>query len=293
MTIRIVTDSTCDLPDSAVAQYGIRVVPLYLNFGHESFLDGVDLSRQEFYRRLLECTVAVSTAAPAPDLFRRAYQELAEEGATQVLSIHVSEGLSSILGVARLAAQETKAVPVQVFDSRQLSLGTGWLVETAAQLASEGRPLSEILEALKEQIRRSHVVAALDTLEYLRRGGRMNGIVAGLGSILQIKPVLRMYDGRPSSERVRTRGKAMQRLAEIVEEIAPLERAAIVHANAEERARAFGEHVRELLPEGETPVIDITPVIGAHVGPGTVGLACLQARAGQPANLQGPSRRAR
>jgi DegV family protein with EDD domain len=159
-------------------------------------------------------------------------------------------------------------------------------------LASQGSPLAEILESLKEQIRRTRVFAALDTLEYLRRGGRMNGLVAGLGSILQIKPILRMYDGRPSSERVRTRGKAMQRLAEIVEEMAPLERAAIVHANAEERARAFGEQVRELLPEGEIPVIDITPVIGAHVGPGTVGLACLQARAAEPANQRGPSRRA-
>ena len=278
MTLRVATDSTCDLPDSVVSEYGIPVVPLYLNFGDEGYLDGVELSRQDFYRKLVESEVSVSTAAPAPDVFRRAYEKLAAEGATQVLSIHVSESLSGILGVAKVAARETTAVPVHVFDSRQLSLGTGFLVEVAAKAASEGRPLEEILAELDGQIQRTHVFAALDTLEFLRRSGRMNGLVAGLGSILQIKPILRMYDGNASSERVRTRGKAIDRLIRILGEIAPLERAAIVHANAVERAQALREETKHLLPAGEIPMVDITPVIGAHVGPGAVGFACVQAR---------------
>ncbi|HJX40630.1 MAG TPA: DegV family protein [Anaerolineales bacterium] len=278
MTIRIVTDSTCDLPDSVISRYKIPVLPLYLNFGHESYLDGVELSRQDFYRKLVKSEAVVSTAAPAPDMFRRAYEKLAAEGATQVLSIHVSGSLSGILGVAKLAAQETTAVPVHVFDSRQLSLGTGFLVEAAAKSASEGRSLEKILAELAEQISRTHVFAALDTLEFLRRSGRMHGLVAGLGSVLQIKPILRMYDGNASSERVRTRGKAIDRLVGILKELAPLERAAIVHANAVERAQALQEQTKHLLPVGEIPLVDITPVIGAHVGPGAVGFACVRTR---------------
>ena len=278
MTIRIVTDSTCDLPDSVISRYKIPVLPLYLNFGHESYLDGVELSRQDFYRKLVKSEAVVSTAAPAPDMFRRAYEKLAAEGATQVLSIHVSGSLSGILGVAKLAAQETTAVPVHVFDSRQLSLGTGFLVEAAAKSASEGRSLEKILAELAEQISRTHVFAALDTLEFLRRSGRMHGLVAGLGSVLQIKPILRMYDGNAISERVRTRGKAIDRLVGILKELAPLERAAIVHANAVERAQALQEQTKHLLPVGEIPLVDITPVIGAHVGPGAVGFACVRTR---------------
>lgn len=278
MPIGIATDSTCDLPGSTVARYGIRVVPLYLHFGERSYLDGVELSRPDFYRKLADSEIPVSTAAPAPQVFRQAYEELAADGATQVLSIHVSESLSATPRVAMLAAQETTTVPVHVFDSRQLSLGTGFLVQTAAEAASQGKPLEEILQLLDEQIQRTHVFAALDTLEFLRRGGRMNGLVAGLGSILQIKPILRMYDGSPSSERVRTRGKAMERVIAILQEIAPLERAAIVHAHAAERAQELRERTRHLLPSGEIPLVEINPVIGAHVGPGTLGFACVRAR---------------
>jgi DegV family protein with EDD domain len=278
MTVRIVTDSTCDLPDSTVEEYGIQVIPQYLHFGEQSYLDGVELSRQAFYLKLAESKAAVFTAAAGPHVFRNVYEELAQAGATQVLSIHVSERLSGTMGVARLAAHEATTVSVHVFDSRQLSLGTGFLVQTAAEAASEGKPLEEILAQLDEQIKRTHVFAALDTLEYLRRGGRMNGVVAGLGSILQIKPILRMYDGNPTSERVRTRGKAMERLNRILEEIAPLERAAIVHAHAAESAQELRERTRHLLPAGDIPVVEINPVIGAHVGPGTVGFACVQAR---------------
>lgn len=260
-----------------IAEYGIRVVPLYLHFGQQSYLDGVELARPDFYRKLVESEVPVSTAAPAPQLFRNVYDQLAEQGATAILSIHVSESLSATLSVAKLAAQETTAVPVHVFDSRQLSLGTGFLVQTAAEMAAQGQPLERILAALDEQIKRTHVFAALDTLEFLRRGGRMSGLVAGLGSMLQIKPILRMYDGNPTSERVRTRGKATERLIRILEEMAPLERAAIVHAHAVERAQQLRELARHVLPAGEIPVVDISPVIGAHVGPGTVGFACVGA----------------
>jgi DegV family protein with EDD domain len=278
MSIKIVTDSTCDLPASAIAEYGITVIPLYINFGTEGFLDGVELSRQEFYERLPDYDPPPSTAAPGTETFRRAYDELAAQGATQILSIHISPSLSATLNVAKMAAQETQTVPVTAFDSGQLSLGLGFIVLTAAEAAAAGRPLNEIIDLLKETISRTHVFAALETLEYLRRCGRMNRAVASLGNLLQIKPLLKMHDGNPTAERVRTNNGATKRLIHMLSELAPLERVALVHARAPERAEALRQQAKHLLPEGAVPTVEITPVLGANLGPGAVGFACVTAR---------------
>ena len=278
MSIQIVTDSTCDLPASVVAEYGITVIPAYINVGDQSYLDGVELSREEFYRRLPDWEYSPTTAVPGPEVFRQAYERLAGEGATEVLSIHISISLSATLNSAHLAAKETSRVLVTVLDSRQLSLGTGFLVESAAKAAAEGCSMDEIISLLEEQISRTHVFAALDTLEFLRRSGRMNRVVAGLGSALEIKPLLKMYDGNPTSERVRTRGRAIERLMGLLSDLAPLERAALVHTRAPDRAEDLRQGVQHLLPKGEIPSVDITPIIGAHIGPGAVGFACVAAR---------------
>jgi DegV family protein with EDD domain len=278
MTIKIVTDSTCDLPEAIVAEYGITVVPLYINVGDQSYLDGVELSRQEFYERLPDYESPPTTAAPGPEVFRQTYERLADEGATGVLSIHISISLSATMDVARLGAKETDAVPVTVFDSRQLSLGTGFLVLTAAKAAAEGRSMDEIMPLLEEQISRSHVFAALDTLEFLRRSGRMNRVMAGLGSVLQIKPLLKMYDGNPTAERVRTRKRAIERLISLLSELVPLEQVALVHTHAPDKAEDLRQRVQHVLPEGETLSVEVTSVIGAHIGPGAVGFACVTAR---------------
>src|SRR5512135_2366190 len=156
MSIRIVTDSTCDLPADVIARYGIRVVPLYINIGKHSFFDGVDISREQFYKSLPAYPVHPTTAAPSPLKFHSIYDSLAEEGATQVLSIHISVALSAVVDTARIAAEGTKSVPVTVFDSRQLSMGTGFLVEIAARLAAQGCTMDEIIHALNDQIKRSH-----------------------------------------------------------------------------------------------------------------------------------------
>jgi DegV family protein with EDD domain len=280
MTIRIVTDSTCDLPEALVAEHGITVVPLYINVGDQSYLDGVELSRQEFYEKLPDCDPPPTTAAPGPEVFRQAYERLADEGATEVLSIHISISLSAMVDVARLGAKETDAVPVTVLDSRQLSLGTGFLVLAAALAAAEGRSMDEIIPLLEEQISRSHVFAALDTLEFLRRSGRMHWAMASLGTVLRIKPLLRMYDGNPTAERVRTRRRATERLISLLSDLVPLEQVALVHTHTPDRAEELRQQVQHLLPEGEVPSVDITPVIGAHIGPGVVGFACVTARKG-------------
>jgi DegV family protein with EDD domain len=278
MTIKIVTDSTCDLPEEVVTEHGIAVVPLYINFGDQSYLDGVELSRQEFYERLPDYE-SPTTAAPGPEVFRRTYERLADEGATGVLSIHISISLSAVVDVARLAAKETDAVPVTVFDSGQLSLGTGFLVLTAAKAVAGGRSMDEIITLLEEQISRTHVFAALDTLEFLRRSGRMSRVMAGLGTALQIKPLLKMYDGNPTAERVRTRKRAIERLISLLSDLVPLEQVALVHTHAPDRAQDLWQRVQHLFPEGRVPFsAEVTPVIGAHIGPGAVGFACVTAR---------------
>jgi DegV family protein with EDD domain len=278
LSIRIVTDSTCDLPEAIVAEYGIAVTPLYVNVGSQSYLDGVDLSREEFYERLPDYDPPPTTAAPGPERFRRIYEGLAADGATEILSIHISISLSAVVDSARLGAQETRAVPVTVFDSGQLSLGTGFLVVAAAKAAAEGRFMAEIVAFLKSLALRTHVFAALDTLEYLRRSGRMNGMVAGLGNLLQIKPLLKMHDGKPTVERVRTSSGAIKRLINLLSDLAPLEQVAILHSYAPDKGERLRQLVQHLLPAGEVPSVNITPVIGSHIGPGAVGFACITAR---------------
>jgi DegV family protein with EDD domain len=278
MTIRIVTDSTCDLPEDIIAAYGISVVPLYINFGDQGYLDGIELSRKEFYTRLPDANPLPTTATPSPQKFAQVYEKLAAEGATEILSIHISISLSATVDQARLGAQETQAVPVTVLDSGQLSLGMGRMVLTAAKAAAAGLSKDVIISLVKDQGARTHVFAALDTLEFLRRSGRMHWAVAGLGSLLQIKPLLKMHNGTPESERVRTRECAIKRVIELVEEVGPLEELALVHTHAPEEAETLRQRSAHLFPAGRAPLFaEVTPVIGTHIGPGAVGFACVSA----------------
>lgn len=275
MTIRIVSDSTCDLPAEVIRANNITIVPMYINVGAKTFRDGVDLSRQEFYEQLPAYSPHPTTAAPSPGLFRQVYEQLAAEGATEILSIHISIKLSAVVEMAAQGAKETRIIPVTVFDSRQLSMGTGFEVLAAAQAAAAGRSMSEIIAMLEEQISRTRTFAALDTLEFLRRSGRMNFAMAFLGSLLHIKPFLKMYNGSPTAERIRTQGKAMKRLVELLQEAAPLEKVALLHSRAADRAEALIKQVRHLLPAGEIILEEINPVLGAHLGPGVVGFSVI------------------
>jgi len=277
MTIRIVTDSTCDLPQATIDHYGITVLPLHINFAGESLLDGVEVSKAEFYERLPACHPAPTTSAPGAAVFERTYMDLAQGGASEILSIHISATLSAVTDVARVAAAEHQGVPVHVIDSGQLGFGVGLVVDAAARAIADGLGLSDVLGRIEDRIRHTHVFAALDTLEYLKRSGRMNGVLAGLGSILQIKPILRMHGGKAVAERVRTRGRALHRLLEILQGLGPIEQAALIHANALERAESFLALARPWLPTGPIPRVEITPTIGAHGGPGVVGLAVVTA----------------
>jgi DegV family protein with EDD domain len=231
--------------------------------------------REDFYRQLPHFAFQPTTAVPSPQKFHAVYDALADEGATEILSIHISKTLSGVVDVARTAASETTSVPVTIVDSRQLSLGTGFLVETSARLAEEGATVDQILPALEEQIKRTNVFAALDTLQFLQRSGRMNSVLSTIGEILQVKPILKMYDGISSAERVRTRKAAILRLIELLHQHGPFEKAALLHSDALERAHELLDEVRHLFPAGEIWLEQINPVLGAHIGPGVLGFACI------------------
>ena len=275
MTIKIVTDSTCDLPQEVIQALGITVVPLFINIDDKGYLDGVEITREEFYTRLPDYPVHPTTGTPGIDAFTQAYQRLQDEGATEILSIHISKSLSATVDVANTAASDFKSIPVIVRDSDQLSIGTGFQVELAAQMAIDGRSMVEIQTALDELMPRTFVTAALDTLDYLRRSGRMNAFLTGIGSLLQLKPILTMKNGQPGSARVRTSRKAEARLVEMLKEHQPIERFALLHTNAAEKAETIRLKVSEWLPDSEFYSMDITPVIGAHLGPGAVGYAII------------------
>ncbi len=277
MKISILTDSTCDLPASIVDELQISVLPLYINIGDQGYLDGVDMTRQAFYQGLSSFPMHPTTGTPGIDRFQQTFQQLADDGATEIVSIHISESLSATVNVARQAAAEFSAVPVHVVDSQQLSMGTGFQVEAAARLARQGATSAEILAQLGDLAGRSFVAARLSTLEFLRRSGRMNRFMAGLGSLLQIKPILTMHDGTPGSERVRTASKAEERLITMLEERKPIERFALLHTHDPGGAQTLKEKLEAHIPSGQEIAVDITPVIGAHIGPGAVGYAIVSA----------------
>jgi DegV family protein with EDD domain len=279
MTIGIVTDSTCDLPEEVVAEHGIKVIPLYINFGEESYLDGIELSRREFYDMLPDYESPPTTAVPGTEFFVEAYAQLADEGATEILSVHVSSTVSAIYDVASKVARETVAVPVTVFDGRQITIGTGLLVVAAARATAEGQSMTDIVHMLEEMVPRIHSFAALDTVEFLRRSGRVTALQYGLSTLLNIKPLIMMHEGDMAGERVRTRRGCIQRMIDLVTDLGPLEQLGMVHTNAPEAVESLRHQAEHLFPEGkESYTVEVTPVIGAHVGPGAVGLVAVQAR---------------
>lgn len=277
MAVRIVTDSTCDLAPEVIGAHRITVVPLYVNFGAQSLLDGVELTRKDFYDRLQADKTPPTTSAPGIDAFVRIYERLIEEGGSGVLSVHIAGSVSNTVNVARLAAESRPDLPVRVVDSGQITLGVGLLVLHAARAAEGGATLEALRELVEARGERTHAFAALDTLEFLRRSGRVSGLVSGLGTLLQLKPLIKMHRGTMGLERVRTRQGAFNKLLELAQALGPLEELALVHTRAVDRVAELGRAMAERIPAGATPLVgEVTPVIGAHVGPGAIGLVCVQ-----------------
>ncbi|MCX6070967.1 MAG: DegV family protein [Chloroflexi bacterium] len=285
MTVRIVTDSACDLPAEVIAENGITVVPLYVNFGSESYLDGVEMSRGEFYARLPSALPPPATSAPGTATFTGIYRRLIDEGASGILSIHIGSALSNVCNVARMAAASIGEVPVRVLDSGQITLGTGLLAAQAAVLAASGAALDSIVASVETLAKRMHSIAALDTLEYLRRGGRVSLLKFSVGTLLQIKPMLKMHAGKIVTDRARTSGGAIRKLLDLAARLGPLESIALVHASALDRLEQLRREVEARFPGVPIRMVgEVAPVVGAHVGPRSVGVICVKAPA---AGLEG------
>lgn len=279
MTIGIVTDSTSDLPPSLVEPLEIVVVPALLILDGQEYIDGLNLSRDEFYRRL-PTLKQVSTASPSVGSFITAYEQLLRRGYEHILSIHIAAALSGIYNAASLAARHFEG-RVTVVDSGQLSFGLGLQVLAAAERARDGADLAGVLEATVQVRQRLWVKAALDTMEYLRRSGRVPSAVAMLGGMLRIKPLIELRDGMVKAiGMVRTTAQADEWLARDLHSLPPLRRLAVLHTGATARAQAFSERMRQELGArwpAETWVVNVTSVIGAHLGPNGLGYAALRA----------------
>jgi DegV family protein with EDD domain len=279
MTVKIVTDSTCDLPQEIMAKGGVTVVPMHINVGSTSYADGVDITRPEFYAKLPSFSQHPTTSFPAPNIFKEVYERLTDEGADEILSIHLASGLSGTANAALLGSREAKSAPVTVLDSGQFSLAMGFAVQKALDLIAQSVPVKEIVAALKDQLKRTYMYAAVDNFEYLKRSGRVSALAAGIGSLLRIKPILAMHDNKASSMKARTRKRAIQTMIDAVTHLAPLERLGLIHTEDPNPADELKERIRNLWPAGtDVFSVSVTPVVGAHVGMGGLGLAVVSAR---------------
>ena len=274
MSIRIVTDSACDLPEDVVVDHGIRIVPLAIRFGDEELVDREELSTSEFWARCAQQETLPETAAPAPGQFETAYRELAAEGATGIVVVSLSGALSATMQSAELAARSVAdTIPVRVVDSRSVSMGLGTIVLACARAAESGSSLDEIEQLAHDLAARTKVFGALDTLENLKKGGRIGNAKAFLATALAIKPIIEVVDGQvEEGGKQRTRSKALKFLVEKVREYeGSMTDLAVLHADCSD----VDQFVEMLRPHyaGEIVVGEIGPVIGTHAGRGTIGVA--------------------
>jgi DegV family protein with EDD domain len=276
MAVRIVTDSSCDLTDDEVAAHGIEVVPLTIRFGTEELEDRTELSVAEFYERLASSSVLPETAAPAPGKFEAAFRRQAETGADAVVCINLSSGLSATMQSARNAATALAGeLPVHVVDSRSITSGLGTQVLLAAEAAAAGASPEEVVALVEDLVRRTRVVGALDTLDNLKKGGRIGGAQALVGSLLSIKPILDLSSGEvEEAGRARTRRKALETLRDRVVEHGDVQQLRIAHGFAPD-VDAMVRLLTERYPEEAIRVGHIGPVIGTHGGPRVMGVTWL------------------
>jgi DegV family protein with EDD domain len=281
MKIGIVTDSTSDLPADLLERFGIQVIPTILVIEGKQYADGEGISRNEFYARLPAMIQFPTTAAPSIGEFSVRFQNLLSSGCEHVISIHTASQLTGICNIARQAAKDFPN-GVTVVDSGSLSMGVGFQVLAAAEAADSGVSLEAVLASIADTRRRLQVFAALDTMDYLRRSGRLPAAVTIVGGMLSIKPVIELINGQVKiMSAVRTTHQANERMASYLKPSLPLERLAILHTGAETRARAFLDQIMEEsardLPR-EILLVNVTAVIGAHLGPNGLGFASVTAK---------------
>ncbi|HBY98428.1 MAG: DegV family protein [Ardenticatenaceae bacterium] len=279
MAIRIVTDSSADLPRPVAEALDIAIVPLNIHFGSETFREGVDLTHAEFYDRLVrEAPNLPKTSAPSVGQFTEAYEPILAEG-DDIISIHLSAALSGTFNVARLAVQEWPEGRVTVVDSRNVSMCLGWTAIAAAEAAMRGEALTDILTLVADVIPRLRIPSFLETLAFVRYGGRIGGAEAFLGTLLNVKPILHIEGGKVVPlEKVRTRARALDRLMDLARGLAPFEDLAVMHTHASETAEALADRLGELHPRQNILIAEAGVAMGSHVGPGAVGICAVISR---------------
>ena len=283
MAIRIVTDSSSDLPAELAQQRHITVLPCYVMIDDVSYKDGVDLSPGDFYQRLVSMARPPTTAQPSTADFQTAYAALLEQG-HQILSIHVSGKLSGTLNSAEQAKSALKSewgqselggdAPIRIIDSRLASIPLGLAVLQAAEAAERAESLQDLTQQVRLELPLNEAFFLLDTLEFLEKGGRVGKAQAFIGSILRVKPIMRLSDGEAQPvERPRTQAKALARLLELAKQLGPAKRVAVIYSTEEEGARHLRRNLTDLAPEEDIIMARFGPTLGTYVGPGALGIA--------------------
>lgn len=274
MKIGIVTDSTADIPPELAQERGIHIVPAILIIDSQSIKDGEGISRHEFYERLPAMRSLPTTASPSTGSFQQIYDALIRQGFSHIISIHATSRLSGIFNAARVAAQSF-GDRVRVVDSEYVTLGMGFQVLAAAEAVMRGLSLEAILARIEDVRKRVRVIAMLDTLDYIRRSGRVSWARASLGSLLSIKPFVELKEGVVlRMGEVRTRRKGIEHLIELMNKLGPLECLAVLHTNAETEARLMLERLTAKL-ETTPLLVNVTTIIGTHVGPNGLGFVAV------------------
>jgi DegV family protein with EDD domain len=269
--IGLVTDSTSDIPLDLKDSLGIEVVPAIVTIEGETFQDGVDISREEFYRQLPELKSPATTAAPSPVLFDTAYKRVLNTGVDRIVSIHLPSKLSGMYNVAVQGARPF-GDKIRVLESGQISLGMGFQVIEAASVAKGGGTFEQVIAAAEQARESARLIAMIDNLQYLKRSGRISWLSAGVGNLLQVKLLIEVVEGEINRlGQVRTATRAMDKLAQIAEGWGRMKRLAVAHSANQEVAREYAAELRHR-SDIEPLVVDVTTAIGAHVGPGALGI---------------------
>jgi len=273
MTVKIVTDSTADLPPILAEELGITVVPVYLRFADHIYHDRVDISEDEFYDRLLHDPIHPNTTQPTPQDFTDIYQKLSQE-ATGIVSIHVTSRLSGTYNSAIRGKELAEDVcPIEVVDSQTVSMAIGMIAIAAAKTANSGKSLQQVVAEIRQIIPNIHLLILFDTLKYLAKGGRIGKAKELLGSVLNVKPLLTIKDGElvPAGQ-VRTRSKGIQRLFEAVKNAADIQDLSIVYSTTLDEAQILADHVGSVFPREQITLARVGPALGVHAGPGALAI---------------------
>jgi DegV family protein with EDD domain len=279
-TIAIVSDSTASLSEAYVRAHGIHVVPLYLRIDDATYRDGVDISPSAFYERLPRCSVLPTTSQPSVGDFAAVYRQALAGGAAGIISVHLSSGISGTVNSARLAAEQLPDAAIEIVDTQCAAAAQQIVIEAVVAAVERGAGFAEACGVAQRAVAEQRTVFTVDTLEYLYKGGRIGGAAALFGSLLQFKPLLHFEEGKITAlERVRKATRAVQRMVEIMEGWMPAGepvRAVIMQAACPERAGALEGLLRaSRIPIAEADIVPLSPVIGTHVGNGTLGICCL------------------